>query len=410
MVQSQPLGLDPWTDIVAVHWSPGGDTKLDFYNKKYMVRGKIQLLADVLGVDFDFNSALSQRALVTADVLDLRRYSGGHLLIAPSTAWLKNKTTTPSKTNPGALNEFLRMDWTMVMEFDWPDIYTEVNWAGGFPEGLDVSYQFFGIEEYLDTSNRRVLNIANAESKQAVGTISLVNAGAWHYPLNTPSDGINPPTWGPAVWVPGSSPDGVGFPRPLQGEGIIFPWWTQPPDEPFTTADTVGDIDYTIEPAVAVYETTYDDGYINGRMVGAAADAETFTLDPFVPSGAGVLPIPYGRNRVAVTISSSKLEVSVNGRDAIKAAGTPLITSPRAGASGSGSDWYYPISYTFPELSLTQDQNLEALFNAPLVVRCVWLTRTKRSAAALKQMSVVRPLPLAASDYWPKMPDKDHAP
>lgn len=84
-------------------------TKLDFVNDKYMVRGKFQKRNQVV-TSYDIvepGSGWNMGAISEVSSFDNS---------------LKNKRAVPTHRSPGALNEFSRLDYTMVIEWDEFDI------------------------------------------------------------------------------------------------------------------------------------------------------------------------------------------------------------------------------------------------------------------------------------------------
>src|SRR5688572_4102412 len=116
--------LDPWDSPVAVSWEDDIHTKLDFYHDTYMVAGKMQTRAEVLqGNTWRLGTVTDDMALakvVPGVGLDLRTYASaefGGENNGASSVWLKNKAYPPTKQKPGALNEFLYSDLTVVIDF-----------------------------------------------------------------------------------------------------------------------------------------------------------------------------------------------------------------------------------------------------------------------------------------------------
>lgn len=85
-------------------------TKLDFVHNRYMVRGYAQKLEAVI----------NQPDFRVPDVgLDLTLPEG----VGSNIAGLKNHTSVPTRRHPGALNEFSRLNYTLVIEFDQVDLH-----------------------------------------------------------------------------------------------------------------------------------------------------------------------------------------------------------------------------------------------------------------------------------------------
>jgi hypothetical protein len=111
--------LAPWNHIVAVHWprKKNDVTKLDFVNDRYKVRGKIQAIDEVIS---NPEYRIADGDYAGLDLADGLRSVPTHPLDIPASraVYLKNKTPTPDKDNPGALNEFTFLNYTIVWEGD----------------------------------------------------------------------------------------------------------------------------------------------------------------------------------------------------------------------------------------------------------------------------------------------------
>jgi hypothetical protein len=151
--------IGPFKFLVEVKF-PDPITKLDFVNNRYQVKGKKQILAQVLddgsrdpprtdGQVYD-----ATQWLKPGKGLDLRgrkdfSLSGtaeADILFPPLQARLKNRETVPTKANPGALNEFTFLDYTIVLEFDWFDRKPVMEDRAGYN---DVDHAWDKIETFF---------------------------------------------------------------------------------------------------------------------------------------------------------------------------------------------------------------------------------------------------------------------
>lgn len=398
MTTYYPIALDPFTDIVAVHWPTKGITKLDFVGNRYMVRGLDQELADVLGDDLPnaidpslppYHDGSVQRSWRTADGLDLRQYDDFGLRTAGNKAYLKNKTATPDKKNPGALNEFLFIDGTVVMEFDWVDIVAALREQspGGFADGFDVAYEIFTNANQV---TGEFLTLGNAELMQQ-GTTATYSNGSWQFP-SAGGDLYGPPVLHYEV----DPPPGFLPPRPLaipEGQTLRFDF--PPPDELFVVYAEYTDQPFTIVPELALYETGADSPPIDGRVLGGRPDDISGSIAPLTN---GTLPAPYGRVRVAFTVNGTQMIASVNGGNPVILKGPALFTrEPPLNDAGTSQLTYFPI---FPNPDAPTRKNYEAYFGFPGVVRCVWLYREQKTPASLKTLSVVKTLTPPDDPKW----------
>lgn len=450
-----PYQQDPFTHIVEIHF-PGGITKLDFVHGRYMVQGLAQNFDEVLGDDLSsggitLRDGATQRGWRVDNVgLDLRETDGsGRYTEVKGQAFLKNKTATPDKKNPGALNETLRNNYTLVLEFDWEDVlgHLQAESPGGFDDGFDVLYDIMYnvnrlTEEGLTISNAELIGFV--EGIPAHDVTTTVN----YFPVGGPGPyydtgftdaseaadfyfNYNPEVAGSIVnykikwdtgtiWMPAENFDLVGAPygagpATLYTDSLSpggfdpdtgYPYGevlseTLPP--PHVTVDHIpaieDDYPYTITPELAVFETNSASTMINGRIVGAAPDAMFETRAPITD---GNLPAPYGRIRLAMTIDGNRLAASVNG-GAVAGMTAPALFS-RPYSAGTGSDGkpieYYKIE---PDPSHPFQKTYEAYFSFVGIVRCMWISRKKYKDADLIRMSQIKPLPLATDPKWKKM-------
>lgn len=398
------IPLDMFTTLIAVHWPDNEITKLDFVGDRYMVRGKDQDLDEVLGDELSSPGhradGATQRSWRTVEGLDLRSYNEFGLTIAQNKAFLKNKIPVPTKKNPGALNEFLYLSSTLVIEFDWIDVVATMNaqTGGGFPDGIDVLYEMF---MSADRTNDRYFNMTNCV-KQGTGTGTFLGSHAWEFPATGNSmvneGGITLYEWGPPV---STGLDESEWPYPPPGPlacniGETTFAVIQPAPEPYTFRGSPHEGPYTIIPELSVHEWDGDAPPIDGRIVGGMPDPNG-SYNPMSPGG-GPLPAPYGRHRIAMTMDDDHIAVCLDGGPIIKLGGVPLFDMPReppVDTSGVAHYKYFPIT----EISTTH-KSYEAYFSFPGIVRCVWLYRKKKKDKELRKFSTVRTLTPPDSPKW----------
>lgn len=408
------VALDPFTDIIAVHWPDDATdiTKLDFVGDRYMVRGKDQDLADVLGVDFPDNfielSAADQRLLRGPEGLNLiKEQSDGTLNRLPYKAWLRDKYTEPNKKHPGARQEFLKFNYTIVMEYDSIDFSGRIVSEGNAPDdgsgGVDLWFDLFGVEQRADLSG-------------VAPGLRLTTTSRFYWVTDTvPTDAFE------AVWHYRSL-GGDMYQAELQLNGaVIPPGYSPPPPKygyaPFSLQPAPLDdfLQYFVlaqgpaflpTPSVALNERAATAA--EGRIIGAYPDNGTY-IDSFssrvlTGNDGGILQSPYGRNRIAFTVTGAKMVASINGSDPFRLeVPSPILTMPRPyppDPSGVGHLKYYPIEYIHEGFSNTAHQNLEVFFSSHIKVRCVWLYRKPKVDKKLKGLSTVKPLTPPDSKKW----------
>jgi hypothetical protein len=450
-----PYPVHPFAQVLQINFPALTDiTKLDFVNNRYMVRGKTQLLTEVLGDELPPSRiAATQQSWRGSNGLDLRELDGGGFLeTVPRTAYLTNKVYPPTTENPGALNEFLRFDYTLIIEFDWEDIVAarEAAAPGSVPNGVDIVYEIFTAADqvnfdYVTLSNTELpqyepgfepsdttatftftqveppgftwevgpyydtgqtdktaaasyfVHYNDPDGPAVVGVVfyqDLISGSVWARQADFDVGGI-PYGAGPNFfWVANSDTPGAYYGDEF-GNPIFSP--TQPPDKVVTIEGGDGlpsDEPYTIVPELAVYETNFS-GPIDGRILGGHPDTANSTP---VPIRNGAILAPYGRVRAAVTLASGGMAVSVNGQPPVAVTAPTIFTMPRPYPSGQE---YYTIA------TVGAFKTLEFYFTFPGLVRCVWLTRTKRFGLDLQKMSKVQPLPPSNSAKWVKLPGQD---
>lgn len=399
-----PYQLDPWQSIVAVHF-PKGDqpTKLDFVGNRYMVRGQDQELAEVIGSPH--HDAEAQLACEVPGVgLDLRQYNSFGVQASGKTVYFRNKTDKPDKTNPGALNELLRHDYSLVVEWAWFDVLEELNRQspGGFTH-WDAVYPLLQTQGNVDDT---FFVISNAE-KVMPPEEGVYQTAAWDYHmLRDNGDGTGlfvcnlvdmpvgaegftppPPSWG--------SGDGSTFIAPLGA----------PNDEVFIVPGTSATFyPYSVDASVCAYELpvgSSSDDQIGGRLVGAWPD---YLNDTGVPMANGQLPAPQGTafdltiNRMAVTVDGDRLVAAVNGTGLVELEqpatfSRPYPTDPDTGITST----YYPIE---PMDGAPWMNTYEALTSLPGIIRCIWIYRKKKSNEQLLELSKVKPLTPPTDPKW----------
>lgn len=400
------IPLDMFTTLIAVHWPENDITKLDFVGNRYMVRGKDQDFEDVLGdeaenMDSGWTPGATQRSWRTEDGLDLRMYDDFGLSTGAKKAYIKNKIPEPTKKTPGALNEFLFLNSTVVMEFDWVDVVAairEQSGPGSFPDGWDAIYDVMtnaavADDQYLTLTNtekqldRDGLVIASMFwSYSYTGASYIDEAGVEfrqyvavsHFEIGTEAD------WGGAVPAPGWGTDPFYnnfFPN-VETAWYIF---GSPPEGP-----------YTIQPELALYELGDDSPPIDGRIIGAHPDIEVGSYAPMT-SGDGTLQAPYGRVRIAFNYGPKTLAASVNGGDVVSLPGDPLFTrQPPMNETGTDRLKYFPVE----DYLGGNFRTYEVFWSFPGIVRCVWLYRKRKKDKALKALSVIRDLTPPDSPKW----------
>lgn len=127
--------VDTFAWISLVDWNDD-ITKLDFVNDKYMVRGRYQRREDVI----------SNTGYVIPGA-DTGLFSQDYIL-------LKNKTDVPTRSHPGALNEFAKLDYTLVVEFDLAD--PEITYPGA-----NANYDYTPPPTFSDTDTFSFLTPGN---------------------------------------------------------------------------------------------------------------------------------------------------------------------------------------------------------------------------------------------------------
>lgn len=439
-----PYQLDPFDHIVAIHFphGPKAITKLDFVNNKYKVRGRSQSLEDVIGDEGPGHQpAATQQSYRTSAGLDLLRYDSFGLTIGQKKAFLKNKVAVPTKLDPGALNEFLFLNSTMVIEFDWIDVPKILNLqgaGGGFPSGVDVNYEILssvnvGAGEFFTVGTAELQQfVAGVPAHDVVDTVPYNKYAGPYY-----STGFSDPAAADAAFDAFNGPAGphgtigeyfmldgmvyahanaftaIGYPFSEPAAWLWFSGFAadfifaidKPADLVFTThVEEIPDGEpYTMVPNLAVYELGAGSPPIDGRIIGAVADPNG-SYAPMIDSGSSAqLPAPYGRVRIAVTMRAEKLIASVNGGDPVSMTHAPLFSTPRVPPEGKS----YFEAKTLGGVTSPLYRNYEVYFNLPGIVRCVWLFRKPKPDNQLKTMSVVQPLPARNSPKWDNPPGGD---
>lgn len=403
------IALDPFTDIIAVHWPDDTTdiTKLDFVGNKYMVRGKFQNFDQVLGDDLIgpdghtvFRDGAEQRSWRTAAGLDLRLFDSFGLSTGARRAYLKNKTEEPNKKNPGALNEFLRHDYTIVVEWDHEDVVAALNAQspGGYPDGQDLAYEYFTT---ADQVAEHYFTIGNAEKVGPTTALGLT-FGSWHWDVmihDNIFDGdrlVEDALWAPpTVELPGTVPVGYIPPEPAIGPSNqpVHSYY-KPVDEHFLIYETLTNQPLTMSPYMAAYEWSGAAPPIDGRMIGAKPDVFNGSYAPF---SNDTLPAPFGRMRMAMTVDNGRLIASINGSNPTIVPGLPLFARPYSVDFLGNSLGYYKVQV---DSAHPFQKTFEAYFNFPGIVRCVWLYRKKKKDKALKSLSTVRPLTPPGAKNW----------
>lgn len=398
MTVAAAIPLDMFTDIIAVHWPVNDVTKLDFVGHKYMVRGKIQDFEEVLGDDLGARVGADQRALRTADGLDLRIFDSFGLSTGANRAYLRNKTDEPDKKNPGALNEFLRHDYTLVIEFDHEDVVAALNEQspGGYPDGQDLAY------EYLTTADQVAETYFTLGNTEKVGPTTALGLtfGSWHWDVmlhDNIFDGdrlVELALWAaPTVELPDVVPTGYVPPQPKSGLVPVHSY-NKPVDEHFLIYEALTNQPLSIAPYMAAYEWTGEAPPIDGRMLGATPDLFN---DSYAPFSNDTLPAPFGRVRMALTVDEERIIASINGSDPAFLNAPAFFSRPYSTDILGNSLGYYKIEV---DEAHPFQKNFETYFQFPGIVRCVWLYRKKKKDKVLKSLSTVRPLTPPDSPKW----------
>lgn len=413
-VRAASIPLDMFTDIIAVHWPDNIITKLDFVGNKYMVRGKIQELTDVLGGPLPEYEA-EQQGWRTADGLDLRHF--GHVygeLDGSKTAWLKNKVYPPTKNNPGALNEFLFADGTFVIEWDWGDVYTSINQFGGFPDGWDVYWSLFRSNDTYGEGNEWQVGTNEYVMRVDPGGYGWVGQWYWEFTEISPFGGVGVPGVFSATFrtqgtvtsdFGGALPPGPYSIQADPDDHLVYIFRSGSPAPEYGTY--FGEIPQRdiLAPAaeVGTYERT---GHASFRTVGMEP---RFYSPTFVPIATGDLPAPYGRNRLAMNIDGKLMATSINGGP-VRQTETDTILLNRKPRVVDGKRLLY---FDEPLLEGTgADDTLfprwQVSMQIPGIIRCIWWYRLPRKKwnfprtadDVLRPLSTVRALTPPDSPKW----------
>lgn len=398
-----PYQQDPFTHIIEIHFPSGEVTKLDFVKNKYKVKGQLQNRDEVID---------HPEWRIDASGLDLR--GSEDLLAPPRMAKLINKTGGPSATVRGALNEFTFLDYTIVLEFEWYD--RKSAYYAAHPEyvpspetgamGFNEHDIFFASHEDDEIDRLNTFEMIQSNTPELVDGVNPTtfygdDFDGWVPYITDPDTGVVE-TWKREYSYayeissvePGPVPmlDGTGFPiqffdgpEPPFAFGQPPPWgvsrttvWEQ---DPYTA--------YPVDDAFVAYDRTGDISS-DHRIVPTGA-----SLDPdFANRWTGGADLPFGINRVAMTVSAGKIVVSVNHGDPFSITAGSKFTVPRVPADLLA--WFETATTPW-----------KFMFNATMHLRCVWLFRTKKPDSALKAMSEVKPLPEANSPKWDKPPGQD---
>lgn len=418
-----PYQQDPFDHIIAIHFPHGNNaiTKLDFVNNRYMVKGKTQALADVV-VEPEYRVAqgLDTRGRDDADAVEIVR--------PPRTAHLRNKVDPPTKTNPGALNEFLFLGGTVVAEFDTLDFGAAYDLISGYdpPRGYN---RFYPIMEWRDTEADRYFSVTNAEVYVLESPLIPAYDETVHHPFSKVHDVAYYDTGctteaelnalfdsaqvghpihyfpSPSVfafgtyWVDGAALDGAGI---TKGTGPYYLWHddrgfdvqlspTQPDDNlVIVHHNEVPAVDYfKAVPDLAVFEQ--GDYPVTGRSIGANVNDPIG--GPGTPVTNGGLSTGYGRTRIAITATGIKLAASINGGPAVIIGGDSLFGIPQVPPD---FHTYFPAGDRYKVIMALEG-----------FMRCIWLFRKPKANDLLHLMSAVQPLPAATSPKWTKPPGQD---
>lgn len=413
-----PYQQDPFTHIVEIHFPAGLITKLDFVGNRYMVRGVDQELEDVLGGPLP-EYAAEQVGWRTSAGLDLRHLGSTYgELDGAKTAWLKNKVYPPTKEEPGALNEFLFADGTFVIEWDYGDVYTEINQFGGFPDGWDAYYSLF-----------RSFDTYGEGHEWQVGTNEYVfgeddgyhgQVGQWYWQFNE----VSPFTFSATFRTEGTVTSDFGDalpPGPYSAQAspidhLVHMTRVGSPNPEY--GSYFGDVAQrdmlSTHASVGVYERR---GQATFRSVGMEP---RFYSDALVPITTNELPAPFSpppddppflvRNRLAMNIDGTMIAVSINGGLVKMVSGSSVLSfrTPENGTDGK------PLLY-FKE-PLEEGTNPEEYFlprwqvtmQIPGIIRCIWWYRLPKKKwdppqtmqGVLGALSTVKPLTPPTAANW----------
>jgi hypothetical protein len=445
-----PYQQDPFTHIVAIHF-PSDFTKLDFVNNRYMVRNKDQSLGDVIQA--------GQVSYRTSDGLDLRGQVDGapDPLVFPRIAYLRNKTATPDKANPGALNEALFLKSTFVLEFDYYDYEALIAALPGYDgQGFDRWFEILKSAKSTDLDQEFSVITTESETTIAaipphdvvthypyvIGPLPIMTEEEW-YDGGSDAEAVNdmfkdsegnqiliPLTvlrsdgtifvYGPSFVDAGIAPPGTAYhiwtaPDPVTGGsyadasspdavtvgGVVGLMSVGQPGDYIKTFHDPGRDAETYSkwvPALGAWDRHYSAGWNYGRTVGAAPNVSD------TPISDNELPAPAGRVRIAITVTASGMIASINGSNPVfSSGGAPSFAIPRKPPMvGLSRPAYFPNTD-----GGSPTDNYKVTMNAPIIMRCIWLFRRPRKVSELKAMSTIAPLPGAASPKWTKPPGQD---
>lgn len=448
------IPLDELTDIVRVSWEQ--DTILDFVHDKYRVKSKRQTRPEVLEA-----AALSwvQTPVAVPGFESLPFEGIGLDLLGPldifgmpttfptRSAKLRNKTATPSAQNPGALNEFTFLNYTIVIEFDWFDIaqafynreggfdpvstggwdsletpfesrYTRTN--EGSPDGNFTLSQTLQREDYtvggtLTGDNDYDRWIVQATDLTEVGspggTIAHSNLGEGvrYFKAADPPGTGSCTFYSRDVFYQYGAPIGCGY-EFLPGMpfgGYCGTTGTQPSVfQAGVSSSSLGSdwSEYFTRPSLQVYDEKLSDHTggatppaILPRNVPGAWDGADFQWAPKHPG----YEVPYGRVRVAASVSPLAISMAANGGAVSTKTQNSRLQIPRLTPISEITGkrlGYFPVrEFVTTPGPPHQVEGAQFRFRGYVRIRYVRLYRKRKPDAALKKLSIV---PARIPRWW----------
>lgn len=426
-----PIPLDPFTDIIAVHWPETEMTKLDFVGNRYMVRNHDQDIADV--VDHP-EYRTTEGAILPKNLAAL--YEGWN--------WLRliNKEGFGEDHLLGAMNEAMRLDYTIIYEADWLDTAQQwhtFNDTGFFPPASwDTSDTLY---EYV----RRATGVPERGVSLTQGWKLVHDPGSPDQTVYATGDHdfwyINEVPGSPWVYCDEGDLGATPFQNPLDGGGFgpvfyvksdpsgdVFSWnrdiFYQYENAPYLFRTGVGSPILTIIGTAAELPTVYagqswhvyegwdpydyyevDSGVIPGDyvQVGSAYDWRAIFTGPPMSGGPGnpapVETFGYIRFRTAVNFGPDYIDMCTNGGDVYRVTAPSKVLMPDPGNHefvGGKYDGKKGHVYA------VDDPLNYFRFGGGVKLRCVWILRKKQKTAKLRTMSVVKSLYDTDDPRWKK--------
>jgi hypothetical protein len=464
-----PYQLDPWHHIVEINFPSELITKLDFVNNKYKVKNKLQTRSEVLwrehGTGVPYNSD-KYPVWMTGVGLDCRgrRDDSVHPLkveigaapLATRSAYLKNKIAAPTKENPGALDVFTKLNYTIIIEFDWFDRAmrereratrqtpeysdwviepTDILFRSAYVNSSGISniaacYQAADFSYHYNPSFQRIEYGENDDTYwYYMGPVfdywtlfyffefARDNSGSpeRHYG----ADGYGA-FWGYTDWPPGAAEaiEPYAFPNVGQLDSPLWTsnpfgqsyydkiyiaeeWWDVQAVPKLAVFDTVqfrsSEHARVLPPSTAdAFEGPYYGYFEDGHTANIGTSGTTSGLEQY-PPGTSKWNDLYGRNRVAITITGNRMAISVNGGEVTAYDDVDSkFAMPRPLPEGST---FYPVADPAIPFAATPAGYWFQL-GACAIYRCIWLKHTPVADSKLPWMSTIRTLPAANSPQW----------